>query len=113
VSDNGCLPLNKDHYLKVWGQTIFSNTLTNLSTGEAMSMPPMATDYRQQEVPQALKEDVAFGIQAIFGRQGEGLEVQSHRICWYVPKSRNLTLMIVLQLLRGRDMVWKTDSFLI
>jgi hypothetical protein len=48
-----------------------------------MSMPPQEADYAQWEVPEALKEDVRFASQAIFGNKGEGLKLEQFRICWY------------------------------
>ena len=75
----GSLPPTKDHELKWWGQTIFTNT-RDVFPGRQISMPPPKSDYAQWEVPRKLKDDIVHAKEVFYGDTDWKLE--KHRICW-------------------------------
>lgn len=75
---NGTLPPNEDNQIKFWGQSIFQFP----QGSPALSQPPTGAEYDQWEVPDTLKEDVAFANKATFGKRGVDWKIHTHRICW-------------------------------
>ncbi|KAI0476084.1 FAD dependent oxidoreductase [Xylariaceae sp. FL0804] len=80
-ASNGTFPPNADRQIKWWGQCTFKNT-QEVSPGRRVSAPPPHPDYAQWQVPDRLKEDIAFANKLTFGKIGEKWEYHSHRICW-------------------------------
>ncbi|KAJ2987273.1 hypothetical protein NUW58_g4598 [Xylaria curta] len=75
---NGTLPPNRKNQIKFWGQSIFQF----LQGAPVYSQPPAAADYKQWEVPEPLKADVAVANEATFGKCGANWKIHTHRICW-------------------------------
>jgi sarcosine oxidase/L-pipecolate oxidase len=70
--------------LKFCKDASFTNKYKHEASGSVISTPPTdKPDERQSECPKILRHEIASVMQGIFGKEVEGLEIESYRICWY------------------------------
>ncbi|KAL2041194.1 hypothetical protein N7G274_006139 [Stereocaulon virgatum] len=74
----------KDGVLKFNSELSFTNNVYHEESDQMISIPPTAQSQRtwSQDVPQILKDDVRRVMTNTYGKQVEGIEVESYRMCW-------------------------------
>jgi sarcosine oxidase/L-pipecolate oxidase len=109
-------PPTPDRILKFTRDGCFTNKYTHAEAGLIISTPPPdRPDERQSECPRKLRDEIAIVTKGIFGKEFQGLEIDSYRICWCgIPHDlygRNSLKLTVISL--PRDAVTKNRDFLI
>ena len=61
----------------------FSNFYKHAKLGQMISTPPFEQENEgQSNAPKALRDEIQTVMKGIWGRQADGMEVDSYRICW-------------------------------
>lgn len=61
----------------------FSNFYKHAKSGQMISTPPFEQKNEgQSNVPKALQDEIGTVMKGIWGRQADGMEIDSYRICW-------------------------------
>ena len=61
----------------------FSNFYKHNKLGKMISTPPLEQkDEGQSSVPKGLRDEIQTVMKGIWGRQADGMEIDSYRICW-------------------------------
>ena len=76
------LPPTPDGLLKFCVDVSFKNTTKDKLSDQIISAPPDTAHQSQHEVPESLKKECARVVKGIFGKQLEGAQFDSYRICW-------------------------------
>ena len=61
----------------------FSNLYKHNELGQIISTPPLEQkDEGQSNVPKGLRDEIQTVMKGIWGRQADGMAIDSYRICW-------------------------------
>jgi sarcosine oxidase/L-pipecolate oxidase len=73
-----------DGMLKFNSELSFTNNVYHEESDQMISIPPAAQSQStwSQDVPQMLKDDVKRVMTNTYGKQVEGISVESYRMCW-------------------------------
>lgn len=84
VTHGEIYPPTEDNVLKFCRDISFVNTYRHASSHQSISTPPVDDNGREDQsyAPQALKDEIALVMKGILGREADGLEIQSYRMCW-------------------------------
>ena len=76
-------PPTPEKVMKFCRDISFSNFYKHAESGQMISTPPLdQEDEGQSNVPLGLKDEIQTVMKGIWGKQAEGMEIDSYRICW-------------------------------
>ena len=79
-------PPTPENVMKFCRSISFSNSYCHEASDQIISSPPPAQfDEGQRDVSESLKKEIQIVMKGCWGRQIEGMEIDSYRICWYDP----------------------------
>ena len=78
------MPPNKAGLLKFCRDVSFTHKTHHAASNQIISVPPDAPGLSTwgQDVPSGLKKEIAHVMQQIYGKEAEGFEFESYRLCW-------------------------------
>ena len=84
VTHGEIYPPTPDKVFKFCRDISFANTYRHPGTCEDISTPPEDGSHHEDQsyAPRILKDEIALVMKGILGKEAEGLEIQSYRVCW-------------------------------
>jgi sarcosine oxidase/L-pipecolate oxidase len=87
------------------------NTSLHEKSGKMISAPPDQPDQAQQTIPHSLSAECSRVLKGIYGKDLDGINFDSFRICWY--KQLHATHTPLLLTLVSRDGLTPNQDFII
>lgn len=93
VTTGGLLPPAPNGLLRMTRDETFSHYIHHKASNQTLSVPPKFKNRLiwGQDVPQGLKDECREVLRKSLGEQAEGLEIEHHRLCWYVNSTNAFT----------------------
>ena len=78
------MPPTKAGLLKFCRDVSFTHKVHHAASGQTISVPPEAPNLSTwgQDVPSGLKEEIVRVMKQIYGKETEGFQFESYRLCW-------------------------------
>ncbi len=80
------MPPTPDGELKFCRDVSFTNSVKHPVSGQTISVPPITSGKTQwtapENVPSGLREELYTVMKGIYGKEAEGMNLDTFRLCW-------------------------------